>query len=145
MLPVPAPTQNANAVSGAIRVICFGRLSITFAATNTIQSMPPAACISAAVVTTARMIATAADGRCARSLTEHEHQDERAEAAPQADPHATRSGPHDDAPEHHQRLEHEADAHADSSVLVHGTRHGVGASAQHPTGRGGRSPSCAGW
>ena len=62
MLLVPAPMENANAVSGAIRVICFGRFSMIFAATATIQSMPPAACIIAAEVTTARMIASAAAG-----------------------------------------------------------------------------------
>ena len=62
MLLVPAPIENTNAVSGAIRVICFGRFSMTLAATATIQSMPPAACIIAAEVTTARMIASAAAG-----------------------------------------------------------------------------------
>ena len=62
MLLVPAPMENPNAVSGAISVICLGRLSITRAAIITIQSMPPAACIIAAAVTTARMIATAVAG-----------------------------------------------------------------------------------
>src|SRR6478609_3741259 len=62
MLLVPAPMEKRNAVSGAMRVICLGRFSMTFAATETIQSMPPAACIMAAEVTTARMIASAAAG-----------------------------------------------------------------------------------
>ena len=62
MLPVPEPIQKRNAVSGAMRVICFGRFSMIRAAIATIQSMPPAACMRAAVVTTARMIATAAAG-----------------------------------------------------------------------------------
>ena len=62
MLLVPAPMENRNAVSGAIRVICLGRFSMTLAATATIQSTPPAACIMAAVVTTARMMAMAAAG-----------------------------------------------------------------------------------
>ena len=62
MLLVPAPMENKNAVKGAIRVICLGRLSMTLAAIATIQSTPPAACIMAAVVTTARMMASAAAG-----------------------------------------------------------------------------------
>src|SRR6478752_4604129 len=62
MLLVPAPIEKRKAVSGAMRVICLGRFSMTFAATETIQSMPPAACIMAAEVTTARMIASAAAG-----------------------------------------------------------------------------------
>src|SRR6188508_2073807 len=62
MLLVPAPIENRNAVIGAMNVICFGRFSITPAATATIQSIPPAACIIAAEVTTARMMATAAAG-----------------------------------------------------------------------------------
>jgi hypothetical protein len=52
MFPVPEPTQKANAVRGAMTVICLGWLSITRAAMATIQSMPPAACISEAAVTT---------------------------------------------------------------------------------------------
>ena len=62
MLPVPEPMQKRNAVSGAIKVICLGRFSMIRAAIATIQSIPPAACMRAAVVTTARMIATAAAG-----------------------------------------------------------------------------------
>src|SRR4051794_951750 len=62
MLLVPAPTEKMKAVNGAMRVICFGRFSMTPAATETIQSMPPAACIMEAAVTTARMIAIAAAG-----------------------------------------------------------------------------------
>ena len=59
---MPAPTEKRKAVSGAIRVICFGRLSMILAATSTIQSIPPAACIMAAAVTTARMMAMAPPG-----------------------------------------------------------------------------------
>src|SRR6478609_2837846 len=62
MLLVPAPIEKRKAVSGAMRVICLGRFSMTPAATDTIQSIPPAACIMAAEVTTARMIARAAAG-----------------------------------------------------------------------------------
>ena len=62
MLLVPAPIENRNAVNGAMTVICLGRLSMTLAAIATIQSTPPAACIMAAEVTTARMMASAAAG-----------------------------------------------------------------------------------
>src|SRR5436190_12692974 len=62
MLLVPAPTENRKAVSGARRLICFGCLEMMPAATFTIQSMPPAACISDADVTTARMMKIAEIG-----------------------------------------------------------------------------------
>ena len=121
MLPVPEPTQKRNAVSGAIRVICFGRFSMIPAATDTIQSMPPAACIIAAAVTTARMIASAAAGGSPGGLAEDEDQDERAEAAPETDADAPGPRAHDDGPEHDECLEHEADAHG---VSFRGERFG---------------------
>ena len=132
MLLVPAPMENRNAVSGAIRVICFGRFSMTLAATATIQSTPPAACIMAAEVTTARMIAQGGRRRLAGRLAEDEDEDERAEAAPQADPDAAGPGAHDDGPEHHQRLEYEAHVHA-RCLLSCGSRPSVLTSASHCT------------
>ncbi len=62
MLPVPAPRQNKNDISGAISVTCFGWLRIARAAIATIHSMPPATCIVAAARMTARMIRMASTG-----------------------------------------------------------------------------------
>src|SRR5690606_35178305 len=45
MFEVPAPTENRNDTRGATSVICFGFFAMSFAATDTIQSMPPADCI----------------------------------------------------------------------------------------------------
>ena len=75
MLLVPAPTEKTNAVSGASSVICLGCFAMIPAATVTIQSMPPAACISEAAVTTARMIEHRRDRRLTRRFLEDEDED----------------------------------------------------------------------
>ena len=61
-LLVPAPTEKRNAISGAINVICLGWFSMAFAATDTIQSIPPETCISPAVTTTEMMMSMASTG-----------------------------------------------------------------------------------
>ena len=97
--------------SGAIRVICLGRLSMTLAAIITIQSMPPAACIMAAAVTTARMIATAPAGG-SPGASPKMNTSTKTPAPPQRpDGDAAVARAHDDAPEDHQGLEHECDVH----------------------------------
>ena len=62
MLLVPAPTTNAYETRGAMRVISRGRFRMSFAATWTSQSIPPAACMAPAAVTTARMMSMALPG-----------------------------------------------------------------------------------
>ena len=59
MFPVPAPTVKRNDIAGARKTTDFGRLRMTFAATDTIQSMPPAACMVEAAVMTVMMLSLA--------------------------------------------------------------------------------------
>ena len=77
------------------------------AATFTIQSIPPAACISEAAVTTARMIATAAAGGAPGASRKTKTRIADTDAAPQADADAADAGAHDDAPEDDGELEEE--------------------------------------
>ena len=62
MLPVPAPTVNRNDIAGARKTTDLGRRLMTFAATDTIQSMPPAACMVEAAVITVMTMKTASTG-----------------------------------------------------------------------------------
>lgn len=62
MLPVPAPTVKRNDIAGARKTTERGRFRITFAATDTIHSIPPAACITEAAVITVMTMNTASTG-----------------------------------------------------------------------------------
>ena len=62
MLPVPAPTVNRNDIAGARKVTDWGRDLMTRAATDTIQSTPPAACMAEAAAMTAMTMNTASVG-----------------------------------------------------------------------------------
>ena len=85
MLLVPAPTENSERGQGCDEGDLLRVLPMNRAAIATIQSMPPAACISAAAVTTARMMAIAAPG--ARPAPRRRRRPgRRCRPAPQADP-----------------------------------------------------------
>src|SRR5918993_1123748 len=118
MLPVPEPTQNRNVVRGAMTVICLGRFSITRAATATIQSIPPAACINAAVVTTARMMAMAAAGGSPGASPKMKTRMKVPYPPPNPPPTPPGPGAHDDAAQDDERLEDEAHAHGESFLVV---------------------------
>ena len=98
MLLVPAPTEKANAVSGAIRVICFGRLSMTRAAT-----------VHHPVDAAGRLHHRGRGdhgeddrqrrrGRLTGASRKMKTRTNDAEAAPEADPDAAGPGAHEDAP-----------------------------------------------
>ena len=113
MLLVPAPMEKRKAVRGAISVICFGRFSMTPAATETIQSMPPAACIIAADVTTARMIARAAAGGSPGGSRKMKTSTKVPRPPQSPTPTPPARVPMTIAPEHDECFEHELDAHVD--------------------------------
>ncbi len=79
-------------------------------ATRTRKSIPPAACIAAAAVITARMISIVDGWRPGRQF-EHEHQNANACHAPKAQPEATHPNAQDDGARDNQDLKHDRDVH----------------------------------
>ena len=77
---------------------------------RTIQSMPPAACISAAAVTTARMMSIAEPGG-SPAVRRTRTPAPRTETAPEAHPDTTGTGAHDDRTDDDQCLEYEDHTH----------------------------------
>ena len=120
MLPVPAPRQNTNDISGASSVTCFGWLRIALAAIATIQSMPPATCIVAAARITARMIRIASIGGEPGSSPKHEDQHGDADTAPDAERHTARLGAHDDRADDHEGLDREQQPVVVAAVVLLG-------------------------